>query len=180
MAKPPDFSKLRKQSYQLYTKAASHAGALAVRQMQRNFRQQGWTPGKITIPWTPRKGKEKGRRRAILVKSGALRRSIRVLDKGLGYVKIGTNMPYSKIHNEGGVIQTTQSVGEHTRRAHTRKRGRGRGSRISVPEAKVKAHTRKVNTRIPKRQFVGPSSEVLRQTNEWLKTEIDKMVKKWQ
>jgi phage gpG-like protein len=179
MGKAPDFGKLRRQSYQLYLKAGKHVGAIAVRHMQRNFTNQGWTPGRVVLPWQKRAGKEKGRRRAILIKSGALRRSIRILDSGLGYVKIGTNMPYSKIHNEGGVINTTQSVPAHTRKAHTRSRGRGR-KRIAVPEAKVKAHTRKVNTRIPRRQFVGPSSEVMRQANEWIKNEIEKTVKKWQ
>lgn len=183
MAKPPSFTALRKSYYKIYEGAAKYIGGVAVRHMQRNFRNQGWTPGTVILPWRPRRGKEKNRRRRnILIKTGALRRSIRILSSGLGMVKIGTNLPYSKIHNEGGTINTTQSVKAHTRRQHTRMQG-GEGKkrrRQVVSEAKVKAHTRKVNTKIPRRRFVGPSSEVMRQGNVWILKEIDKAVKKWQ
>lgn len=174
--RPPDFTRLRKQYYTLYTRASKHVGSIAVKHMQLNFRLQGWTPGNITLPWKNRKKREGRKKRAILIKSGALRRSIRTLDSGLGFVKIGTNMPYSKIHNEGGTIKTVQTIKAHTRREHTRKSGT---KRRVVKESKVVSHTRKVNTTIPKRQFIGPSPKVLRDGEKWILTEIDKLVKKW-
>lgn len=176
----PNLKAVRLEAMKVIGKATDYIGAIAVKRMQDNFRVQGWRPGNIVYPWPNRKAKEKSKkRRSILIKSGNLRRSVRIISKGFGRVKIGTTLSYSKIHNEGGTINTTQSVGEYTRRAHTRSRGRGK-KKISVKQSKVSAHTRKINTKIPKRRFVGPSSAVMKEGNDWIVKEFDKVAKKWQ
>ena len=75
-----------------------------------NFRKQGFDD-KTVQRWKPRKRttyKTKSGRivndttRAILVKTGDLRRSIiRVPNRSALNVKIQTDLPYAKIHNEG-------------------------------------------------------------------------------
>lgn len=89
-----------------------------------------------------------------MVKSGRLRRSIRIIRTGLGYVQVGTDIPYARIHNEGGVIRTTQSVRSYRRKAYTR---RWKGKRQNVSAAVVGGHRRRMNFSIPQRQFMGQS-----------------------
>jgi phage gpG-like protein len=48
--------------------------------------------------WVPKKVKD-GRR--TLVKTSRMRSSIRELKRGRNYVQIGSDVPYSKYHNEG-------------------------------------------------------------------------------
>jgi phage virion morphogenesis protein len=76
-------------------------GNLAVVRFQGNFKRQGFGEQ----PWQPRKppGRKLRRsdRRAILVKSGRLRRSIRVVRTGSNSVVIGSDVEYAAVHNEG-------------------------------------------------------------------------------
>lgn len=77
-----------------------------------SFRNQGFTDESLK-KWQPRKGEiiggiaklrssEKGSR-AILIKSGDLRRSIKVFSRTKDSVTLGSDLPYAKIHNEGGL-----------------------------------------------------------------------------
>lgn len=67
-----------------------------------NFRKQGFDD-KSVEKWTPRKKQEKRAGRNILVKSGDLRRSIRV--KGYSKTKLSillaTDLKYASVHNFG-------------------------------------------------------------------------------
>ena len=131
-------------------------GNLAVNFYKDSFRRQGFIQENRLEKWEPRKNPDKkGRRRAILVKYGALRRSIRVIRSGLGYVVVGTDMAYAQIHNKGGVIRATQRVSSFRRKAYTRK---WKGKRQRISASQVKAHSRRVNTTIPQRQLIGPSA----------------------
>lgn len=61
--------------------------------------------GETSSKWKPRKddidgNKRKSQRGAILIASGALRRSI-IVEAGNGKVVVGTNSKYAQIHNEG-------------------------------------------------------------------------------
>lgn len=175
--KAPSFDQLAQKFRGIYARAPRAVGSMAVRKFKQNFQKQGWTPDNVTMPWKNRAAKDRKKaRRALLIKTGALRRSVRIITMGNGWVKVGSNLEYAKIHNEGGTINATQSVGSYKRKAHTRKVD---GKRQRVKEAEVKAHTRKVNTKIPKRKFIGPSSGVMREANEWFKKEISKAVKQW-
>lgn len=68
-----------------------------------SFRLQGFEDRTVE-KWPDRKKKDKRAGRAILVKTGDLRRSIRreTLSKAKLEVVIATDLPYAKIHNEGG------------------------------------------------------------------------------
>ena len=85
----------------------------------KSFKDQGFTDQTIE-KWEPRKDEvattggidfrrsrtgfidSNATNRAILVKTGDLRRSIRIVAKTADSVTIGTDLPYAQIHNEGG------------------------------------------------------------------------------
>jgi phage gpG-like protein len=83
-------------------KAVDAMGVLAANHFTTSFRNQGFTDESLQA-WQPRKRTERSRmgNRAILVKSGRLRRSIRTKRFGLLAVKILTDVPYAQIHNDG-------------------------------------------------------------------------------
>lgn len=91
----------------------------------QSFRDQGFTDTSLQ-KWQPRKGefsgniariRKRGRDsgRAILVKSGALRRSIRERRMGKYAVELVSNLPYANRHNEGIKMPKRQFVGYSSR-----------------------------------------------------------------
>jgi hypothetical protein len=80
-----------------------------------SWRLQGFED-KSVQKWTPRKKQDKKRAgRAILVDSGDLRRSIirEPVNKSQLSVKISTDLPYAKVHNEGiGKMPKRQFMGD--------------------------------------------------------------------
>jgi phage gpG-like protein len=83
-------------------KVVDAMGVLAANHFTTSFRNQGFTDESLQS-WQPRKRTERSRmgNRAILVKSGRLRRSIRSKRFGLLSVKIYTDVPYASVHNNG-------------------------------------------------------------------------------
>lgn len=155
-------------------------GNMAVNFFIDSFNRQGWL-GNTLEPWVKRKSNKRPGR-AILVDSGRLRRSIRIVSTGVGQVEIGTDVPYARAHNEGfrGVV----TVKAHTRnRYSSAKVGTGKLTKSGKERMKtvqtvsgtihVQQFTRKMN--LPKRQFMGYSpileNKIKRQlTAELLKT----------
>lgn len=81
-----------------------------------NFKKQGFDDGTNIERWKPRKDQLRNNRKSksplgkstltrwthpILVKSGALRDSIKIKEKNSKRIVIISNLPYSKIHNDG-------------------------------------------------------------------------------
>lgn len=134
-----------------------HIGNAYVNFVQDNFAQQGFTD-EAFVGWQPRKKKEIARvtksgkkiekpNRALLVNSGALRRSIRykIIPKGgKKSIYVYSNIPYAEAHNEGLHIEKTVTVKAHNRKA--------KGKTYAV-----KSHKREINLQMPKRQFMGES-----------------------
>lgn len=137
-----------------------------------NFGSQGWENGRQ--PWAKRKREtRKTRGRSLLVASGALRRSIQVIDVDrsmTGERLIATfgsrGIAYARIHNEGGTITQAARSNNYVQSRFKRgakkgmfKKGKlaptgsGAGGRLSFQER---------NITIPKRQFIG-ASPILRQ-----------------
>lgn len=71
-----------------------------------SFRKQGFENRSVEH-WKPRKKEDNRKGRAILVDSGDLRRSIvrEPVNKSQLQVKISTDLPYAKVHNEGGTMK---------------------------------------------------------------------------
>lgn len=128
------------------------------------FQEQGWRDGMTLQKWRARatNGKQK-QKRALLVQSGRLRRSIRM--KAMqDRVLFSTDVPYAKVHNEGGTIKTTQSVRSHVRR----RRGKAH---------KVSSHNRKVNTTMPQRKFMGASAFADQKIIKQIERQLNKVFK---
>ncbi|MCC3159503.1 phage virion morphogenesis protein [Hymenobacter sp. 15J16-1T3B] len=152
-------------------------GQLAVREFVGSFKRQGWVNERgVFLPWKPRRGQGRNRSgvsgrlpfasdapesRAVLVKSGRLRRSIRVTSTTDTSATIGTDVPYAQLHNQGGTISGSVNVRAHRRRRFESDEVSAPGSsrakhvRVHIGDSNVKAHTRTVNTTIPQRQFMG-------------------------
>ena len=65
------------------------------------FAKQGWAD-KGFSKWQKRKGNAKRNQgRSILVDSGDLRRSIRILSTGIGRATYGSRLVYAPVHNAG-------------------------------------------------------------------------------
>jgi len=149
-------SKLQK----LHQKFPQMAAILAVNFSKERFIQKNWVD-RSASRWEPRKKESKG---SLMAKSGRLKRSVRKLKVTRNSVTIGTDVSYAQIHNEGGTINKTVNVRSHSR---TRK---GR-------EENVRAHTRKMNLKIPKRQFLGESAILQRRIERMLDKQIKQILK---
>ena len=137
----------------------------AVNFSKQRFVDQNWhdtTPE----PWKPRSGKRRGgvkrQSGAILVDSGRLKRSIRVISADSNRVVIGTDVPYAEIHNEG--LDGEVNVRQHTRRS--------RKGRLYT----VRAHKRRVH--MPQRRFMGASQELTKQLEDLITTELKNAIEK--
>jgi phage gpG-like protein len=154
-----------------------------------SFREQGFED-KTVEKWKPRKieGKRKGR--AILVDSGDLRRSIirQPVNKAQLSVKISTDVPYAKIHNEGGIINKSASTsilhfrdvmtnietGAVTRRfAKNRQTGMRHLRATSAMKVDIGAHSIKM----PKREFIGNSYKLNELCKKIVVSQLDKIFK---
>lgn len=151
--------KINKPSFM--RRLVNRAGVVAVNFSKERFVKKDWL-GNSRIVWKKRKKPDRG---SLMVRSGRLKRSIRKLSEGDYYVFVGTDVPYAKIHNEGGDINKDINV-----RSHTRNR-RGRSER-------VKSHRRKIKFTMPKRQFLGDSDALAKRIERFAVREIDNEIQK--
>lgn len=160
------FFKLRGRITELLDSLPMILGNEAVNFSLDRFRQSNWIDN-TTQPWAKRRpGAKRDKGRAILVDSGRLRRSIRIISIKPGEVKIGTDVPYAAAHNDG--VNKVINVREHTRaltkkevlydittRNIKTKKGRKVTVKMQSGESIVAAHKRRM--KIPKRRFLGKS-----------------------
>ncbi len=134
---------------------------VAVAFTKERFQQQNWMD-QIAQAWSPRKSRREGgtrRSQTLLVNTGRLKRSIRKISANQNLIVVGTDSKYGQIHNDGGTINKTVNIGSFTKRGYTRVRN---DRRENVRSHTVNAHSRRMNTTIPKRQFIGNSAELNR------------------
>jgi len=177
-----DFTEHRKILKQIekfkpeFDKLVDAAGVLAVNHFTKSFSEQGFTD-ETKESWKPRKRTERSRlgNRAILVKSGRLRRSLRSRRVGSLSVKILTDIPYAAIHNNGGVIEKdfdrkilSFTSGGRFAKTKTRK---NRKEIAYQQQTTINAHS----IRMPKRQFIGYSGVLNRKIIKKIDVTIRKM-----
>jgi len=128
-----------------------------------NFKTESWEG----TPWPTRKDPERRKdRRALLVKTGALRRSIHYkLQRRQGgtAIIVSSNVPYAEVHNEGQTLNLQVKVKQHDRRT---KKG----------TVKVKAHQRQVTLTMPERRFIGPSKTFERDITNYIIQALNKLL----
>jgi phage gpG-like protein len=98
---------------------------------------------------------------AILIDTTFLRKSLTVLDESNDTIMFGTHVPYASIHNNGERMRVVQNV-----RAHSRVR-KGK-------KQQVKAHARKMDIKVPPRQFIGHSGQMMDNLDSWFLKEVEK------
>lgn len=103
-------------------------------------------------PWPALSPKYKPKKGTMLVRSGKLQGSVRIVrvtPKKVVIAAGNSKVPYAQVHNEG-------FTGSVVVKAHTRKlKKQGKKKKRTV---EVKSHTRKMN--IPQRQFMGNCPEL--------------------
>jgi phage gpG-like protein len=168
--KRPNLNGLKAKYKQTVTRLPRLLGATAVEYVHGNFRAQGFVD-KGTDKWKPRKRTDTGR--AILVKSGALRRDIRVRGTGPNYVIVGTSLPYASIHNEGGTIAHPGGT------AFFKKDGKLVFVKNSTARGRKFPRTRPHKIGIIRRQFMPtnarPSAKLNRMIKDVIITELNKI-----
>lgn len=159
-------------------------GAIAKAHFQDNFRKGGFINNGLH-PWKPSKrlgAKGKAARnkyKTLLSSRNHLFSSIRY-EPGAGQVKIINDVPYARIHNEGGSIGIPARTATLAfRRIKSGKnKGRTRFSQNNekahfAQKASIGAHTIK----IPKRQFIGESKELNDKIEAKMTEELTKILK---
>lgn len=145
--KIPDFQKIGKE---LIRDAQTIAEVEMVNFVMSNFEKQGFTDRGFT-PWHKRKNNADSGR-AILVKTGGLRDSIKITESNPDRVVLSATAKHAQIHNEGGTINipVTDKMRKFFWYMYKRtKEGKWKGMALTK-----KSH---FNVKIPKRQFMGPS-----------------------
>lgn len=106
-------AQFRRDLHAYVAKLPREIGRAVVQESADNFRRQGYENEQgAVVPWAPRKN-ERGRRRndggrdrrfkhrALLIKSGRLRRSVRIVATTATSVTVGSSEPYAQPQQEG-------------------------------------------------------------------------------
>lgn len=129
-------------------------GATAVEHFKENFAKQSWNG----VPWPKRKDKLT---HPLMRKNNLLFSSIKTSFTSPEKVIVSAGSPkvsYARIHNEGGRVMGIRNV-----RTYTNSKFMGKGP------VQIKAHTRRVDFMMPRRQFMGYSSILNEQIMQRLK-----------
>lgn len=157
------------QLAELTNKLPNKLSRVAVNFSKERFLQQNWVDNN-TEQWAKRKPvKNETKRRSkrgILINTGLLRNSIRVVYVDRNIAIIGTDVAYAKAHNYGFRGAIKQSVKAHKRTT--------RSGRV----AKVKKHKRTINTNLPRRQFIGDSAVLRNRLTRYITAEFIRTLKK--
>jgi phage gpG-like protein len=148
-----------------------------------NFRLQGWR-GSSLQPWQKRSPKaKKNNGRAILINTGRLRRSIKVLRVGAGFVTVGSDVPYAKAHNEGfkGVVTVKAFTRNKYAKAKASNVKTHRNKTITYKAGSIEVKSFKRNMNLPKRQFLpndaNDSPILKKQLTDFVYNQIKKVYK---
>ncbi|GAB6121671.1 phage virion morphogenesis protein [Dysgonomonas termitidis] len=153
----------------------ARVAVLAVNFSKERFIKKNWIDRSVE-GW-PKTKKKKG---STLVASGRLKQSIRKVSVTPSRVVIGTNVPYARIHNEGGEISGTERVRSFVRKSHRRRSHTRKGKRIkatTVKEYRVKSFSREYHRKFIRRQFIGQSQELGNRISKLIQSEIDKAIR---
>ncbi|MEH0156504.1 phage virion morphogenesis protein [Limibacter armeniacum] len=167
--------KLRSNLANVLRRLPEELAEIALDYTRDAFKKEAWD-GK---PWPERKNdgqrsrlfksgssreKVRSKSRGLLVQSGDLRRSVRILKVGIDSFTIGTDRRYAKAHNEGDTIS---HPGGTPYKILTDKKGDTRLAWMrKVNAANASGFTKPHPIKIPQRQFIGKSEELLREMRQ--------------
>ncbi len=174
---PKDIQELRNKIALMTTNLPKRIANIALKHFDESWTSQGFTDVNGSFKaWAERKKKEgvEADNRGILIGkgSGRLRRSLRVISTSANQVVIGTDVPYAQIHNEGGEINTTQSVRSFQKKSFQRT---WKSRRQTVRSHTVKSFTRRLNIQMPQRQFMGASKPLIDKIMQKIDAEVKRI-----
>lgn len=160
--KPYSFTDIKPKLSNVKRRLPLMLGNEATNFFRDSFRRQGWKD-RFTEMWRARNPKyaQRNQGRAILMNTGRLRNSIRLIKYSFALTEIGTDVPYAAAHNWG--FKGRVNVPKHQRRSRD-------GS-----YHEVQAHSRQMN--MPRRQFMGNSDSLEKELERIIESEIDKIFK---
>jgi phage gpG-like protein len=165
------FERLKQRLKTAITSLPKVFGNEAVNFSHERFRTQSWLDNNAE-PWKQRnKNVKRNKGRALLIDTGRLRRSIRIISTSENKVVIGTDVPYARIHNYGGNI---------TRRARSETfiRNRNKKGRFKRGITAGRGFTFKGGViNMPKRQFIGRSQALILRLTRIGKIQIARSLK---
>lgn len=132
-----------------------------------NFRDESFFGDK----WPARKDKKNTRK--LLVKSGALQRSPRIVASQPGLVVVGSDISYAAVHNNGGEINRNARSETFTRNRYKTGKKKGafkRGTTLGGQGFTFKASS----YNMPMRKFLGTHPKLKVQLEQVIKEEIIK------
>jgi len=120
-----------------------------------------------------------------------LMQSIRTLEKSENRVRTGSQLVYSEIHNDGGIITVTEKMKKYWWARYIEFAGKvkmnkdGKSMRITKSNRKFGAKAEfckgmalmEVGTKIkiPKRQYIGESKTLFKTLDEWFQSIVDEL-----
>lgn len=168
---------LKRQAQAAVRRLPPLMGAEAVRHTKENFRQGGFVDETLQ-PWKPRKNDPDPGRGILIGKgTGHLFKDVRVLQKLPNGVKVGTTLPYARIHNDGGTISHPGGTSFFMKKgkiAYVSNRVAGALATAGRKLPKTKAH----KIRIPARKFLGTSVQLGIKIKAIIAREMSKLTNK--
>lgn len=137
---------------------------------KKSFINQGFTDKELQ-KWKPSFKAGKKTASTILVRTGKLKRSIRILNiSPYSYTILAGNqkIPYAAIHNNGGTITITTKMRKYFWYMY---------SATGNDMWKFLAITKKKNITIPQRQFIGESKTLNKELLNIIENEFNKLFK---
>lgn len=156
----PDFSSIGNK---LIADSRRYAKVYCLQWFDDSFQKGGFTNRSFKA-WDKRKQPDQRPGGAILIDTTFLRKSLNVIEETKDKIFFGTHVPYAGVHNNGERIRAVQNV-----RAHSRVR--------NGKKEQVKAHNRKIDIKMPERQFIGHSELMMKNLDKWFLNEIEKRFK---
>jgi phage gpG-like protein len=137
----------------------------AVNFTKDNFKKQGFQAEALQV-WKPRKpGSPRNKGRALLIDTGRLLRSIKVISVSGFTAKFGsTGVPYAKAHNDGvnAIVNIPSFKRAKLKNTANTTEGKRKFRKQTLQSVStVRSHSRKMN--LPQRKFLGTSIFLQRQ-----------------
>lgn len=168
------FNRFNQKLAQVQQRLPQIVGTEAVNASIDNFKSESFFGQK----WQARKDKKNQRK--LLIKSGILWRSIRVINATPNRVTIGSDVAYASVHNNGGTIsrKARQAVVTHKRY----KSGISKGKTLFAKNNERASFSQKVNIgaysyKMPQRQFLGNHPKLKQRLLKTIETEIKTQLK---
>jgi|SRR5690606_22293235 len=144
-------------------------GTEVVNSAADNFKDESYFGDK----WPKRKDKKNTRK--LLVKTGTLHRSPRIIRSQPGLVVVGSDVPYAAIHNNGGNINRAARSETFVRNRYRTGKRKGMFKRGTTKGQGLTFRNYSIN--MPVRKFLGPHPKLKQNLQDIIKDEFTKEFK---